>query len=62
MKKTEDDDVDYEMKKMVRRLMLNRNKQVERAVMDHVTLMMKISRPENPNDAEYKRIFGLSHL
>ena len=40
--------------------MANRLKQVERAVCDHITLMQNISKPENPDDYEYKHIFGLS--
>ena len=48
------------MKKMVRRLMMNRLKQVERVVCDHLTLLQKISKPENPNDREFKCIYGLS--
>lgn len=52
--------IDYECKKLVRRFMENRIKQVERVICDHITLLMKISQPEDPNNPEFKFIYGLS--
>jgi hypothetical protein len=45
---------------MVKRLMMNRLKAVEKVICDHLSLLLQISEPSDPEDPEYKFIFGLA--